>query len=88
LRERNVSAPKNDDSECQSHVLSEPDEVDYELTTANKECAVAVLKLSTRQEGNMQGNMKTCLLYFGRIFKADVATTMETLNCNFKNEKK
>jgi hypothetical protein len=53
-----ISAPKNDESKVQSHGLSELDEVDSELEIPNNGCAVAVLTLSTRQKGNMSGNMK------------------------------
>jgi hypothetical protein len=87
LRKRTVSAPENDDIEGQSHGLSELDEIDCEFLTPNKECAIAVLKRSTRQEGNMSGNMKEFLLPVGRIFKAGVATAMETVNSDFKTEK-
>jgi hypothetical protein len=34
----------------------------------------------------MSGNMKEFLLHVVRSFKAEVAKTMETLNCNFKSE--
>jgi hypothetical protein len=83
LRNRTLVAPENDFSEGQSHGLSELDGVDCELMTPNNECAIAVRKLSTRHEGNMS---MAFLLRVGRSFKADVATALEMLNCNFISE--
>lgn len=48
-------------------------------------CAIAFRKISTRQDGNISGNMKEFLLETIRSFKADFATAMERLNYNFKS---
>lgn len=51
LRNRNVSAPENDDSEGQSHGLSELEEVGAELEIPYNECVIAVSKNLRKQDG-------------------------------------
>ena len=53
-----MSAPENDVSEGQSHGVSELGEVDCEVEIPNNERAIAVRKISTRQEEKTSGNMK------------------------------
>jgi len=45
-----VLTPENNDNEGQSHGLSELDVVDCEYEIPNNKCALAVLKISTRQK--------------------------------------
>lgn len=79
LRNRTVPACEVAESD------DELDEVDVEVEIANNEGATAVQKLSTRQEGDIPGNVKL-LLDIVSSFKADVATARETLNSNFKTQ--
>ena len=62
VRNRRVSPHENCGSECQSHSLGELDEGDCELENPNNKCAIAVQKISPKQEGNISGNMKTFLM--------------------------
>ena len=64
VRIRIVSTHENNGSESQSHSISEPDEVDCELETPNNKCAIAVRKISIKQERNISGNMKAFFLYY------------------------
>jgi len=83
LRSRTVSASETDDSECQSHSLSEVDEVEAEVGVPNNGDTIAVQKSSTRQEGDMPRNIRELLLDIVSSFKAAVATAVEMLNSKF-----
>jgi len=83
LRNQTVPASETDDSERQSHSLSEVDEIEAEGGVPNNGGAIAVQKSSTRQEGDMQRNIQELLLDIVSSFKAAVATAVEMLNSNF-----
>jgi hypothetical protein len=57
VRNRKVSAPENDGILGQSFDLSDLDKVDCQSEFPSNEYAIAVPKNSTRQEGNISGNM-------------------------------
>ena len=50
------------------------------------ECIISFLKFSTRQEMKISGNMKENLLDIISRFEVEVATAMETVNCNIKTQ--
>ena len=70
LRKRTVPASEIDDSESQSHCLSEVDEVEPEVGIPNNGGAFAIQKFSTRQKGDMSRNIKEMLLDTLSSFKA------------------
>ena len=86
LRNKTVSAPEKYVIEGQLHDLSELDQVDAGVEIPYKLCAIAFLKFSTRQEMKISRNMKEILLDIISRFEVEVATAMETVNCNIKTQ--
>jgi len=86
LRKETGSEPEKYFIEGQLHGLSELDEVDAGVEISYNECAIAFLKLSTRQEMNISRNMKETLIDIISRFEVEVATAMETINSIIKTQ--